>query len=640
MKLSRRTNTIILWLISIGLLVGMVIMFTPTLGVGGGNRGDTSAPALFVNGEPVSQLELARAQQNPIFSAVQEGEVGRDLELLLVDSLVQQEVLAQAAERVDVSNRQVRQAVQAFRERNNVAGSRNDDAYLALIGRSGFDDQGFRAYLREQLRLQEYQQEITEGVEVTDEEVEAYYRANQDAYQTEARIVARSIVVDDAALAEEIRAEAEAGADFAALAEEHSLERADRGGALGAPAGSSEPQPVGPAALPTAVANAAFGLGGEGLTPVVQAGGRYHIVRVEELQEAEAQPLDAIRDEVRADALEAKQAAVLEQHVEELMAEAEVRVAEGTDLQYEDPVVARVGEAEIHASELARATYSNPQIRPYLSPQGAELLTQIFKPTTLERLIELELAYQGASELDAEFLGSKGMVAQAAMDWVSRDATVTEEDLEAFYEANRNRYVVPASADVTRVDFADQESATAFRSRLLEGAEVEAAASEAGGEVQQLGTVQEGDLQTELDAALFATDAFAELPGGGREVSDVLVLEQPADTAAGEEPAEAEGEEPTADVPSSYVVLVAARTPESVRSLDEVRSNVRQAVLQGARTELASAWLKGLREEIPVENLLAEVRAEQAPAEEEAPADGATDEGAPEAEATPEAPAN
>ncbi|MDZ7707095.1 MAG: hypothetical protein U5J97_04205 [Trueperaceae bacterium] len=45
MKLSRRTNTIILWITSIGLLVGMVITFTPTLGaLTGGARTTPACP--------------------------------------------------------------------------------------------------------------------------------------------------------------------------------------------------------------------------------------------------------------------------------------------------------------------------------------------------------------------------------------------------------------------------------------------------------------------------------------------------------------------------------------------------------------------------------------------------------------------
>ena len=103
-------------------------------------------------------------------------------------------------------------------------------------------------------------------------------KSNSDSYQIEAQIRARMIVVDSPELAQELRERASAGEDFQDLAAEYSLERTDRGGALGAPQGSTEPLPVGRAALPVAVANAAFALGGTGITGVVESTERYYLV--------------------------------------------------------------------------------------------------------------------------------------------------------------------------------------------------------------------------------------------------------------------------------------------------------------------------------------------------------------------------
>jgi parvulin-like peptidyl-prolyl isomerase len=273
MKLSRRTNTIILWLISIGLLVSMVIAFTPTLG-GLFNRtptgADSSAPALQVNGQTITELEIARARQNPPFNFGIAGEAGADLEMLLLDSLVRNAVFRQAAASVQVSNNEVRDAVNEFRQAQNVAGTRNDQAYLALIGQAGFTDSSFRAFMRDQLRQERYQ--LVDSVTVTDDEVLAFYEVNTELYQSEERILARQIVLDDQQTAQEVYAQVVAGEDFAELASEFSIERADRAGALGAPAGSTEPQPVGRAALPTQVANAAFALQGEGVTELITVG--------------------------------------------------------------------------------------------------------------------------------------------------------------------------------------------------------------------------------------------------------------------------------------------------------------------------------------------------------------------------------
>jgi parvulin-like peptidyl-prolyl isomerase len=653
MRLSRRTNTIILWIVSIGLLVGMIITFTPTLGAltGGGAAGDTSAPALTVDGETISELDVAQARQSSqLFTIVQEGPVAEDLELLLVDTLIRQEVVRQEAARQRVGNGEVRDELEAFRERNGVAGSRNDEAYLRLIGGAGYTDQTFRDFLRSQLQIQAWENEVTEGVVVDDAEIEAFYRVNLDAYQTDPRVRARQIVVDDAATAEELRARALAGEPFAELAAEASQERAEQGGAVG----GEEPQPVGRPAFPTPVATQVFALDAPGLTPVVESGGRFFLVSVEEVLPAEPRPLDEVREQVADDALAAKRDAVLEARVEELVAAADVEVAEGSDLSIEDPVVARVGDEEIRSTDLVRATYTNPQIQQALAPQTAQLIADFFKPSILEQLIDRELAVQGAADLGATFFGSEALIAQSALDWVARDAEADDEEIRAFYEANPDRYTIAASADVLRVEFASAEQADAYRAALLDGEDPLEAADAAGAASEDLGVVREGRLEAPLDTALFATDAFAPLPGDDREVSDVLVLEAPAT----EEPTDDAGAEdaPAPDAPASepseadastaaddtatedaatedaatddagtddaaaadaspdaaavdeaaetYVVLVATRSPERVRPLDEVRADVAATVLAQERQELQRAWLTELREEIVVENLL------------------------------------
>lgn len=677
MKLNRRTNTIILWIVSIGLLVGMIITFTPTLGaLTGHGQGQRSEPALFVNEEPVTQTQVAQARQSSaMFSMIREGPVASDLDLLLTDRLIRQEVIRQAAARQRVGNGEVRDELQAFRERNGVDGSQNDQAYLRLIGRAGYTDQTFRDYLRQQLQTEKWRQEIVSGVEVSDAEVEAYYDVNTEAYQSEPRVEARQIVTEDRALAEELRERVQEGESFEALAREHSTQRAEQGGALG----GEEPEPVGRPAFPSAVAGAVFGMNGQGLSEIVEVAGAFYLVQVESYVPAEARPLDEVRDQVRQDALQAKQQAALEERVEALRRDAEVRLAEGSDLELDDPVVARVGESEIHATDLVRATYTNPQIQQALSPETASLISDFFKPSILEQLVDRRLAVQGMSELDATFFGTDAQVAQLALNYVARDAEASEEDIEAYYQNNQDRYTVAASAEVVRGTFEDVEVARAFRTDVLAGTDpMEAAPEEA---VEDLGEVGPGDLTSELDTALFETDAFEPIPDGERGVSDVLVVERPAptpeeegradpestdpesqageaqetpdggedapaqDDAAQDEPAEGEpaaeegqdedaGTDTDADADAppetidEYVVLVAARTPERVRPLEEVRADVEQAVLAQERQRMQREWLDGLREDAEVEVLLESpsqpqsapsVEGDQFPGGEEAP---------------------
>jgi parvulin-like peptidyl-prolyl isomerase len=603
MRLNRRTNLLILWILAGALVLGMVITFTPTMGLG--TRGADGAPAVLVNGAPISELAVVRTRSNPLFNLVNEGEVGADLELLLIDELVRQELIRQEASRQRVSNAEVRTAVEEFRVSRGVAGRANDSQYLSAIGSLGFTDETFRAYLAQQLRQEKWQAEIIDGVSVSEEEVQAYFDANRDLYQTEERILARQIVVASRDEAEAIRAELIAGGDAATIARERSLERAERDGALGAGVDETEPRPVGRPALPTAVATAAFGIRGPGITDVIEVAGQYHLVVVEEFLPTARRPFEEVADVVREDALEAKQAQALDEAIRRLTREARVEIPppNALGLRYDEAVVATVGDAEIRRSELVRATYTNPQIQQALSPDTAFLITGFFKPAILDQLIDQELAYQGSDRLGVPFVGPRRFVAQNALEYVARDVSVSEEEIEAFYQENLQAYTVAASAAVSRVDFADVDAAEGFRVAVLDGSPVEEALAAFGGTLASLGTVRPGQLEPDLDTAVFATDAFDPLAEGG-EISDVLVLMTQPETLPEELEDAGEEAEPAQEV--DVVVLLADRTPERVRPLAEVRSQVENAILSERRAEERTAWLEELRASIPVVNHLAD----------------------------------
>ena len=630
MNLSQRNRNIILWVVAIGLLISMVISFTPgTLFGGASQREAAEGPvALNVNGEPVRELEIARLEQTPPFNAVQEGPVAEDLQTVLLDQVVSQELLQRAAADVDISSAEVRERVNEFREQQGVAGGSNDRAYQDLIAGAGYTDDTFRDLIRTQVQQEKYLDSLTEGVSVTGEEVETYYAANQNAYRSEPRITAREIVVADRALADRLYARAVAGEDFAALARENSTERAEQGGALGAAEGESTPQPVTRVALPTAVAEAAFALQGPGLTAPIEAGGAFHIVKVEAYEPGAPRPLDEVRGEVETDVLELKEAAAQENALLNLKADAEVSAPEGSRYRYQNPTVARVGDTEIKAAELGRATYLNPQIQQLLNPNFADIIASSVKPNVLDQLVDEELAYQGAQRLDATFVGPRAAVAQSALGYVGRDVEVTDANIRSYYRDNQAAFTVEPSALTTRVNFPDAASARDFR-RALTGAQsvdaeaVRLVAEASDGTVQNLGNVTPATQPEVIDTALFnfgrGPEAAMTPLGDGLDISRVLTVTTPAaDTSAsggaasGGAPSGGAGSVGAGAAPQQqFVVLVAARTPERVRPLREVRTQVEQGVLEQQRTRVQQDWLAGLRRDIPVENLLA---AQTAPA--------------------------
>ncbi len=624
--MSQRNRNIILWVVAIGLLVSMVISFTP--GSLFGNRSQQEAAdgpvALTVNGEPIRELEIARLEQNPPFNAVQEGPAAQDLQRVLLDQLVTQKLLQQAAADVSVSSGEVRTRVDEFRKQQGVAGGRNDRAYQNLLAGAGYTDGTFRDLTRQQLQQEKYLSNLTTEAAPTDEEIQTYYTANQRDYQSEPRITAREIVVADKDKADALYAQALTGADFAALARENSTERAEQGGALGAAEGN-DPQPVTSVALPTAVSQAAFALQGPGLTAPVAAGGVYHIVKVEGYTPAGKRPLDEVRSEVETDLTDLKKAAAEEKALRTLKASAEISSPAESSYRYKDPVVARVGDAEITEVELDRNTYLNPQIQQLLNPNFAGIIASSVKPNVLSQMIDAELAVQGAKTLGGTFVGPDSAVAQSALGYVSRNVKVSDAQVQNFYKENQVNYTEQPSALTTRINFPETASARDFRKALttadaISAESINIAAEAAGSKAENLGTVAPGGQPEAIDSVLFDFDkGMTELGKSGLDISQVLTLEGPAtESGSGASGGAASGGATAGGAASSgaapatqkqFVVLVAARTPERVRPLSDVRAQVKQAALQQRQNARQQEWLGGLRKKFPVENLLASAEA-------------------------------
>lgn len=660
---TKKTNVVILWLIAIGLVLGMILTFTPNLGLGGTvtQQGEV---VMRVNGEPITDLMINQVRNsNPIYYAVTEGEVGADLELLAIDAVITQELLRQAAAPQRVSNAEVRDAVNTFRADRGLSGRNNDTAYLTLLAGAGFDDAAFRSYLQEQLRQQKWEAGIIGDVSVSDEEVETFYEVFKDNYRTDERIIARAITVADQELANEIRTRVLTGESFADLAAEHSLERADRGGALGASAEAPEPQPTGRAAMPTAVSNAAFNLRGPGLTSVITAGNNYWLVQVEEYIAPTPRPFEEVRETVREDALTSRQVGLVSAELERLLDTADIQVVADSGFRYSNTVVARVGDEEIRAADLARATYGNAEVQQFLDPSLSFLITQMLKPQILEQMIDQTAAAVGAGQLDGSFFGTQLQIAQQALEYVARDVEVSDEEIEAYYNDNLSSYTQNAEAQTLSYEFSSFEEAESFRAAVLAGSTPTDAAIAAGVEARNLGLLRPGLAETAIDAALFGTDAFEQIDAGGREISDVLFIEAEQETeeaaaetevaepgtdtaaedgetavdpelaeevqqAAAEAAAAVVGadtvtdaaeaaedaavEEALEELPISsdveaasdrYVVLVALRTAERVRPLAEVRDLVADAALAAKRSEVQNDWLADVKAGLDIENL-------------------------------------
>lgn len=158
----------------------------------------------MVNGQPITlalyEKELARYQQ--AFSAVDAPNI--DYEAIVLDSLIRQELTRQAALNagIVVSDTAVDQELSSYI--NNAGGQENFDAWLEA---NLYTADEFRAALRTSMLEGQIVADITANIPTTAEQVNARY-----------------IKLADQATAEAVLAQLQAGADFAQLAAEQSVD--------------------------------------------------------------------------------------------------------------------------------------------------------------------------------------------------------------------------------------------------------------------------------------------------------------------------------------------------------------------------------------------------------------------------------
>ncbi|HCE3702484.1 TPA: peptidylprolyl isomerase [Vibrio parahaemolyticus] len=143
---------------------------------------------------------------------------------------------------------------------------------------------------------------LKKQIQVTDEDVKKYYDEHLDKYSSEEQRRVAHILVegDDEAKAQAILDELNAGADFAAVAQEKSDDfgSAENGGDLG----WTERDVMDPA-----FEEAAFALKNPGdMSGLVKSDFGYHIIKLEELKDAVAKPFDEVAAEIKQELVDQK----------------------------------------------------------------------------------------------------------------------------------------------------------------------------------------------------------------------------------------------------------------------------------------------------------------------------------------------
>ncbi|UCF09709.1 MAG: peptidylprolyl isomerase [Candidatus Bipolaricaulota bacterium] len=218
-----------------------------------------------------------------------------------LESVIRQAILdAQAAERGIVAPRAEVNAQYEQQYAQYLQYYTEDDlrAYASGLGMSLQQfQQSMRDGIAAAMRNEELQERLTADREITEEELEVYWETNITRYDQPEQVQASHILVEDRALAEDLRQQLITGADFAALAEAHSIDTgsASQGGFL---------DWFGRGQMVPEFEEAAFSLDIGAISHIVETQFGFHILTVSDRREARTPTLDEIRDQVLEDATE------------------------------------------------------------------------------------------------------------------------------------------------------------------------------------------------------------------------------------------------------------------------------------------------------------------------------------------------
>ncbi|MFC6332926.1 peptidylprolyl isomerase [Paenibacillus septentrionalis] len=269
-KNSSKSNPF--WMIaSIILAIALVVVIIFPLG--GGSKEETLAT---VNGTKITTNDLLDTLQQYYGDSITS----------VLDRMITEEVVGQEAEANNITLTDADLNAEVSALKIDYGSDENFQSFLAYYGMTEDD-------LKNELKLTTLVRLLLQGsVDVTDEEVQAYYDENKATLGgTEEKVRASHILVTDKALAEDILAQLKNGADFAELAAEYGTDgTATTGGDLGFFSYSGMVEPF---------SKAAFALDVNELSDIVETEYGYHIILKTDYQEATEADFDSVKDAIK-----------------------------------------------------------------------------------------------------------------------------------------------------------------------------------------------------------------------------------------------------------------------------------------------------------------------------------------------------
>ena len=300
------------------LLLPALLLALVAAGCGGGSDSVPADAVAVVDGDAVPKadfdalIEQARksyANQKREFPKAGTPEF-QTLRNQAVQFLVQREQFEQEAEEfdVEVTQKQIDDRLAQIKQQYFSGDAKK---YEEQLKEQGLSDKQVRADIRAQILSEQIFAAVTKDAKVTDADVKAYYEKNKEQFSTAESREVRHILVKTKAKADELAAELKAGADFAALAKQHSTDTGSK--ATGGKLTITRGQTVAP------FDKQAFSLAKNQVSAPVKTEFGFHLIEpLSEVKKASVTPLKEVQDSIRQQLEQTKKNEAMTKWVDEL----------------------------------------------------------------------------------------------------------------------------------------------------------------------------------------------------------------------------------------------------------------------------------------------------------------------------------
>jgi parvulin-like peptidyl-prolyl isomerase len=296
-------------------------------GCGGGDEEVPADAVAVVDGEEVPRSDyealIAQAKQSyknqkREFPAAGSQEF-QTLRNQAVQFLVQREQFEQEAEalEVEVTEQQVDTRLEEI-QKQYFGGDKKK--YEQQLKEQGLTERQVRNDIRAQIVSEKIFEKVTREAKVSEAEIEKYYKENKAQYSQPASREVRHILVKTKAQADDLYAQLQDGADFAALAKQHSQDTGSK--ANGGKLTISKGQTV------AAFDKRAFELKVNEISEPVKTEFGFHIIQaLSEAKAAKTTPLKDVKDSIRQQLLQTKKNETMTKWVDELKQDYEDKIS-------------------------------------------------------------------------------------------------------------------------------------------------------------------------------------------------------------------------------------------------------------------------------------------------------------------------